>query len=84
MPVGVDLEVDIVLVFDDDAQSEPLRLAARAVWCTPLDDAHQVGLAFRPLSPETSQYLTMFLRDLDDSKVEKANRRVEEIDDRFR
>jgi hypothetical protein len=64
-------------------QSEALVLAARAVWCTPVDDAHQVGLAFRPLSAETSEYLTMFLRYLDDSRVEKANRRVDEIDDRF-
>jgi hypothetical protein len=82
--VGTDLDVDIVLVFDDEVQSEALRLPARAVWCTSVDDAHQVGLAFRVLSAEAGQYLTMFLRYLDGDKVEKANRRVPEIDDRFR
>jgi hypothetical protein len=82
--VGTDLDVDLALVFEDDAKSDALRLPARAVWCTSVDDAHQVGLAFRPLSAEASEYLTLFLRYLDGAKVEKANRSVPEIDDRFR
>ena len=84
VPVGADLDVDLVLVFEDEAQSEALRLPARTVWCTSVDDAHQVGVAFRPLSAEASEYLTMFLRYLDDSRVEKVNRPIPEIDDRFR
>jgi hypothetical protein len=84
VPVGTDLAVDLVLVFEDEAQSEALRLPGRTVWCTSLDDGHQVGIAFRPLSAEAAEYLTMFLRYLDDSRVEKTNRQVPEIDDRFR
>jgi hypothetical protein len=84
VPTGTDLEVDIALVFDDDVQSEPLQLAARAVWCTAMDSAYQVGLSFRPLSEEGAEYLTMFLRYLEGGKVEKANRKIDKIDDRFR
>jgi hypothetical protein len=81
--VGVDLDVDLVLVFEDDAQSEPLRLPARVAWCTPLDDAHQVGLSFRVLDRDTAEYLTMFLRFLDDGRAPKSQRAAD-IDDRFR
>lgn len=80
---GRDIEIDIVLVFEDDAQSEPLRLPARVAWCTPVDDAHQVGLSFRPLPGDTGEYLTMFLRFLDEGRAPKANRDID-IDDRFR
>ena len=62
VPVGAEVTVDLVLVFDDDAQSEPLRLPARVAWCTPLDDAFQLGLSFKPLDAQLSQYLTLFLR----------------------
>jgi hypothetical protein len=44
--------------------SEILPLPARIVWSTPLDDGHQVGLAFRPLTPEQTKYLDLFLRYL--------------------
>ena len=80
---GLDLDIDIVLVFEDDAQSEPLRLPARVAWCTPVDDAHQIGLMFRPLPRDTGEYLTMFLRFLDEGKLPKSKRDVD-IDDRFR
>jgi hypothetical protein len=80
-----EVEVDLQLVFDDDAHSEPLRIGARVVWCTTVDDAYQVGLAFKPLPAETAQYLVLFLRYLDDSgprvKAPKAER---SIDDQFR
>ena len=85
VPVGTDLELDLVLVFEDDAQSEPLRLPARVVWCTPLDEAHQVGLSFRALTKDTSEYLTMFLRFLDEGKAPKSKRGpAPDIDDRFK
>ncbi len=81
--LGVDVIVDLVLVFDDDAQSEPLRLPARVVWCTLVNDGHQVGLAFKPLTAAQTQYLTVFLRYLDDNRVEEAPRE-QSLDDRFR
>lgn len=80
--VGTAIEVDIQLIFADDLQSEPLRIAARVVWCTSLRDGHQVGVRFRPLDAEKSEYLTMFLRYLDDSSP-RAKRAVTSVDDRF-
>lgn len=64
IPTGTDLMVDLQLVFEDEQHSEPLRIAARVVWCTPVDEAHQVGIVFRQLHPELAEYLTMFLRYL--------------------
>ena len=65
--VGVDLVVDLQLVFSGDQQSEALTLPARAVWCTAVDDVYQVGLRFLALAPEAADDLTMFLRYLDDA-----------------
>jgi hypothetical protein len=83
--VGAEIEVDLQLVFEDEATSEPLRVPARIVWCTPLEEVFQVGIAFKPMTAERSQYLTMFLRYLDDSgpkaKTPKGERSV---DDQFR
>jgi hypothetical protein len=81
--VGTDIEVDIQLVFEDDLQSEPLRVPARIVWCTSVDDGHQVGVRFLPLDGERSEYLTMFLRYLDDSGGDSTSKRVLSIDERF-
>ena len=81
--VGTEIDLDIQLVFDDEHQSEPLRIPARIVWCTPVDDGHQVGVRFRPLDPERAEYLTMFLRYLDDG-VRDNTAEVVSVDDRFR
>lgn len=83
LAVGTDIELDIQLVFDDDRQSEPLRLPARVVWCTPVDEHHQVGLQFRRLVGETAEYLTMFLRYLDGDARTKPTARATTIDERF-
>lgn len=84
--VGQDVEVDLVLIFDGGTESEPLRVPARVVWCTAVDDAYQVGVCFRPLETERSQYLTMFLRYLDDGSDGKKPRTPPpaSVDDRFR
>jgi PilZ domain len=83
IPNGTDVDVGISLVFSDDQQSEQLRLPARVAWCTPVDEGHQVGIAFRPLDATRTEYLGLFLRYLDDRKTEKSPRN-EDIDDRFR
>ena len=80
---GTEVEVDIQLVFEDDVHSEPLSLPARVVWCTSLDDAHQVGLSFKPLSAEASEDLTMFLRYLQDQASGKVKMPRGSIDDQF-
>jgi hypothetical protein len=82
IPVGVDLEIVLVLVFDN-GESEPLRLPARIVWCTTVDEAYQVGLVFRPLGPELTRQLTLFLRYLDDNRSEPLAAQAT-LDDRFR
>jgi len=80
--VGSALEVDIQLVFEDERQSEPLRVPARIVWCTSVDDGYQVGVGFLPLTGETAEYMTMFLRYLaDDSEAE--HHPAVSVDDRF-
>jgi hypothetical protein len=81
--MGTDLDVDIVLVFDDGMESEALRLPCRVAWCTTVDEAHQVGLAFRALDKQRVEYLTMFLNFLDDQHREPRRRDLS-IDDRFR
>jgi hypothetical protein len=63
---GTDIDLDIQLVFDDGRQSEPLRVPARIVWCTSIDNDYQVGVQFRSLTGELAEYLTMFLRYLGD------------------
>ncbi|MGE0401949.1 MAG: PilZ domain-containing protein, partial [Kofleriaceae bacterium] len=85
IPYGSEVDLDIQLVFEEDVQSEPLTIHARVVWSTAVDEGFQIGLAFKPMRAEQSQYLTMFLRYLDDSgpkgKQPKAERSV---DDQFR
>lgn len=82
IPIGRDIEVDIQLVFDG-VESEPLRLPARVVWCTTLDEAFQVGLSFQRLTADQVQYLTMFLRYLDDGAPKERRRRESNLDKRF-
>ena len=80
--MGSDIEVDIQLVFEDQRQSEALRVPARIVWCTSVDDGYQVGVRFLPLTGQTSEYMTMFLRYLaDDSETEEAPEVT--VDERF-
>lgn len=81
--LGTDVMVDLSLVFDEDTQSEPVRLAARVVWCTTVNDGHQVGVSFKPLTAQQLEFLTLFLRYLDDSRTETAPRE-QTLDDRFR
>jgi hypothetical protein len=82
---GIDVVVSMVLVFDEETQSEPLEMQARVVWCTRVDEGWQVGLAFKPMLAEKVKYLTMFLRYLDDSGPRQKQPRVERsVDDQFR
>jgi hypothetical protein len=83
LPMGSDVEVSIKLVFDDALESEALVLPARVAWCTTVDDAHQIGIAFRALDRTRVEYLNLFLRYLDDQRAEKRPRDLS-VDDRFR
>jgi len=82
--VGTEVEVDIVLVFDDELQSEALRLPARVAWCTTVDRAFQVGLSFKPMDAERAKYLQLFLTYLGSERAPKSPRSSSlDVDKRF-
>jgi Tfp pilus assembly protein PilZ len=82
--VGTELEVDLQLVFENEEHSEPLRIPARVAWCTVVDEAHQVGLSFKPMNAELAKYLGMFLRFLDsEGRVQNDKRRATTVDEKF-
>ncbi|MBA3542073.1 MAG: PilZ domain-containing protein [Deltaproteobacteria bacterium] len=84
IPPGTNVEIDLVLVFDEDTQSEPLRLPARIAWCTPVDEGHQVGLMFHNMDTERVEYLTLFLKYLDDgTQRDRPFKKSANVDDRF-
>ena len=84
LAAGAEVEVDLQLVFDEDAQSDPQRLPARVAWSTPFDDQFQIGLSFRPIDTEKTELFTIFLRLLDDQVREKPVRvRDQDVDERF-
>jgi Tfp pilus assembly protein PilZ len=83
MAIGMDVELEMTLVFEDKSVSEPLRLPARIVWCTPFEGAFQVGVSFRPLDKQRAEYLSLFLKYLGDDKPQKTPKAAN-IDDRFR
>jgi hypothetical protein len=81
--VGSDIEVDMRLVFDDEKTSDALRLPARVVWCTEVDEGCQIGIAFRPLRQELAEYLTLFLKYLDSGEKPARSKRESNLDKRF-
>ena len=82
---GAEIECELQLVFEDDAHSEPLSVPGRIVWCTSLEDVFQVGVAFKPMTADKAQFLTMFLRYLDDSGPRTKQPKIERsVDDQFR
>jgi hypothetical protein len=70
-------------VFDDERQSEPLRLPGLVVWCTAVNDGHQVGVCFIGVGAQKAEDLTMFLRYLDDGGAGKSAKSPIPIDERF-
>ena len=82
--IGTEIQIDIQLVFENERRSEALRLPARIAWCTSIDEGHQIGAQFLPLDSETVEYLTIFLRYLDDEDIACKTKHVAvSIDDRF-
>ena len=81
---GNAIDVEIVLVFEGDVRSEPLRLPARVVWCTQVDDGYQVGVSYRPLSVDLAEYLGLFIKYLDQGGPNERMKRDLPVDDRFR
>ena len=83
IPIGKDVIVDITLVFEDDSQSEALRLPARVAWCTTIGSEYQIGVSFKPLDASRASYLQLFLKYLGDDKPAKQPRVKPSVDDQF-
>lgn len=82
--VGTECDVDLQLVFENEEHSEPLRVPARVAWCTSVDEAHQVGLSFKPMNAELAKYLAMFLRFLDtEDRIKNDKQRPSTVDEKF-
>jgi hypothetical protein len=69
--VGTSGELEVALVFAEGELSESLRMHARVVWCTALEQHHQVGLSFGGLDAEQLKFLEMFLRFLDEGAQQR-------------
>jgi hypothetical protein len=65
VPVHSDCEIKLALVFSQNEFSEQLVLPASIVWCTALKQAHQIGVKFGELTPQTRDYLDLFVRFLE-------------------
>ena len=80
LPGNTWVVIELVLAFSDNAFSEPLRLDARVVWCTPIGDSFQVGAMFSELTQENTEFLDMFLRYLDGSMAPRGQDSDEDDD----
>lgn len=65
LSIGTACRVKIALVFSPTEFSEQLTLPATIVWCTKLQGAHQLGVKFATLDPQSRGYLDMFIQFLD-------------------
>lgn len=78
---GTRVDLAMVLIFDAETFSEPLALAARVVWCTAMGDQHQLGCAFLSVDADTTTYLDMFLRYLEEGQAAAADDAADDDDD---
>ena len=62
--VGIPVVIEAALKFSPNASSEALPLSARVMWCTPVHEGFQVGVAFTRLQAQTLDYLDLFLKYL--------------------
>lgn len=65
LPIGAECRVQLSLVFSENQFSEHLVLPATIIWCTPTQGAHQVGIKFGALEPQSRGYLDLFMQFLD-------------------
>jgi c-di-GMP-binding flagellar brake protein YcgR len=67
IPLDTELQIELVLAFATGGLSEPLAIFGRAVWCTRLYDAFQVGVKFVQVDAERARHLDMFIGLMDGS-----------------
>lgn len=64
LSLGIPVVIEAALKLSANAMSEALPLSARVMWCTPVPDGFQVGVAFTRLQRQTAEYLDLFLKYL--------------------
>jgi hypothetical protein len=64
LSIGIPVVIQAALKFSANAFSEALPLSARVMWCTPVHEGFQVGVAFTRLQHQTVEYLDLFLKYL--------------------
>lgn len=64
LKVGMNFSMEMTLVFDENSFSEPLVIPGKIIWCTPVEEGYQMGVAFVFKDSQTRQYLEMFLNFL--------------------
>jgi hypothetical protein len=60
-----ELMIELVLSLGADAFSEPLLVAGRSIWCTPMFGKYQIGVVFIDVNAERHRFLDLFMRFLD-------------------
>ena len=89
IPLQGRIEIRVVLTFAAGGHSEPLVLAGRVVWCTPLFGSYQIGGMFAELDRERARQLQILVAILegapsDPSDDEDTDRHHTDPDDPFR
>jgi hypothetical protein len=65
IPRDTELMIELVLSLGADAFSEPLLVAGRSIWCTPMFGKYQIGVVFIDVNTERHRFLDLFMRFLD-------------------
>jgi c-di-GMP-binding flagellar brake protein YcgR len=65
VPIRTPGSVRLALVFSDNEQSEQLTIPAEVVWCTPYNNAFQIGVKFINTDDHNRHFLELFIRFLD-------------------
>jgi len=65
IPRDTELMIELVLSLGADAFSEPLLVAGRSIWCTPMFGKYQIGVVFIDVNAERHRFLDLFMRFLD-------------------
>lgn len=68
LDVGTGFSLELALVFEGNAQSEPLAVAGQVVWCTHCKQGYQIGATFLSTDEATQKNLQMFLDFLAESR----------------
>jgi hypothetical protein len=72
IPVGLEVNAKLALVFSESEFSEQLTLPAQVMWCTPFQGMFQIGVKLGQLDPQHRGYLDMFVKFLEGGGEEET------------